>query len=162
MQLVEYGIWENLDCGSINKLLSSFIPILLFLQPILVNLIVWWFSAGWSQGYLFIAVAFSLCLPYKIYTASLDYGNCVKVGEGGHLEWVSFPDQSTLGIIERYIYYVALAYPIITLKNIPFAVLFIGFSFLSLIQIGRKNKKTWPSVWCHFVNFLSVFSLLNR
>jgi len=162
MQLVEYGIWENLDCNYINKFLSSFIPILLFLQPILINLIVWWFSAGWAPGYLPITLAFSLFLPYKIYTAWLNYGNCVKVSEGSHLEWVSFPDQSTFGIIERYIYYVALAYPIATLNNIPFAILFIMFSFLSLIKTGQTNQKTWPSIWCHFVNFLSVFALIRQ
>jgi hypothetical protein len=161
MQLVEYGIWEHLECGSINKSLSSFIPILLFLQPILVNLIVWWFNAGWATGYFPIAFVFSLFLPYKIYTAWLNYGDCVRVGEGGHLEWVSVPDQSTLGMIERCIYYMALAYPIATLKNIPFAILFILFSFLSLIKTGQTNQKTWPTIWCHFVNFLSVFALIT-
>jgi hypothetical protein len=161
MQLVEYGIWKHLDCGPVNKFLSSLISILLFLQLILINLIVWRFSAGWASGYLPIAFAFSLYLPYKIYSAWSSYGNCVKVGEGGHLEWVSVPDQSTFGTIERYIYYVALAYPIATLKNVPFATLFTGFSFLSLIQTGLTNQKTWPSVWCHFVNFLSVFALFT-
>ena len=161
MQLVEYGIWEHLECDTINKVLSSFIPILLFLQPILINFIVWWFGAGWASGYLPIAIAFSLFIPYKVYSVWHNYGNCVKVGEGGHLEWVSFPDQSTFGILERYIYYVALAYPIATLKNIPFAALFTGFSFLSLMQTGATNQKTWPTIWCHFVNFLSVFALLT-
>ena len=161
MQLVEYGIWKHLDCSFINKFLSSLIPILLFLQPILINIIAWWFNTGWASGYLPIALAFSLYLPYKIYSAWRSYGKCVNVGEGGHLEWVSVPDQSTFGIIERYIYYVALAYPIATLKNVPFAILFTGFSFASLIQTGLISQKTWPSIWCHFVNFLSVFALIR-
>ncbi len=162
MQLVEYGIWENLNCDSINKFLSSSISILLILQPILINLIVWWFGAGWATGYLPIALVFSLYLPYKIYNLWLNYGNCTQVGEGGHLEWVSVPDDSTFGIIERYMYYLALSYPIVTLKNIPFAILFMGFSFFSVTKIGLTYQKTWPSVWCHFVNFLSVFALVTK
>ena len=156
MQLVEYGIWEHLDCNFVNKVLSAVIPILLFLQPILINFIVWWFSAGWATGYLPIALVFSLLLPYKIYTTWSNYGGCVKIGEEGHLEWVSFPDQSTFGILERYIYYIILTYPIITLKNIPFAALYTGLSFLSLML---ANQKTWPSIWCHSVNFLSIFAI---
>jgi hypothetical protein len=162
MQLVEYGIWENLNCDSINKFLSSSISILLILQPILINLIVWWFGAGWATGYLPIALVFSLYLPYKIYNLWLNYGNCTQVGEVGHLEWVSVPDDSTFGIIERYMYYLALSYPIVTLKNIPFAILFMGFSFFSVTKIGLTYQKTWPSVWCHFVNFLSVFALVTK
>ena len=161
MQLVEYGLWENLSCNSINKTLSSFIPILLFLQPILINLIVWWFNAGWGNGYLTIAVLFSLFLPYKLYKAYIDYGKCVHKGEKNHLEWVNVPDQTLLGIIERYVYYLALTYPIITLNNIPFAALFTSFSFFSLMQSSFIYEKTWPSIWCNYVNILSIFALLK-
>ena len=162
MQLVEYGLWENLDCGSMNKLLASFIPILLFLQPLLINFIVWFFNAGWGSGYLTLALLSTVFLPYKIYSAWADYGKCVKVGEGGNLEWVGVPDQTLAGYIERCIYYAMLAYPIITLKNIPFALTFTGLSFISLIQFGSTNEKTWPTLWCHYVNFLSIFALFTK
>ena len=161
MQFVEYGLWENLDCGKINKLLTSFIPILLFLQPLLINFIVWWFEAGWAPGYFIIFFVYLLCLPYKLYKASTDYGNCVKVGEDGHLEWVGVPEQSMSGYIERCMYYAALAYPIATLNNIPFAIIFTGLSSLSLFGFSATNQKTWPSIWCHYVNFLSVFALFT-
>lgn len=161
MQLVEYGLWENLDCGKINKLLTSFIPILLFLQPLLINFIVWWFEAGWAPGYFIIFFVYSLILPYKLYKASTDYGDCVKVGEGGHLEWVGVPEQSLSGYIERCMYYAALAYPIATLNNIPFAIIFTGLSSLSLFGFSATNQKTWPTLWCHYVNFLSVFALFT-
>ena len=165
MQLVEYGIWTHLECGPTNRSLSAFIPILLYLQPILANLIVWWFKAGWAPGYLPLALAFRVFLPYKIYTAWAHYGKCVKVGEGGHLEWVGVPDQTVLGIIERIIYYAALAYPILTLNNHIFALTFIGLSFLSLAlssKPGIGSTKTWPSIWCHSVNMFAAAALFTK
>ena len=162
MQLLEYGLWENLDCGFINKNLTSMIPILLFLQPILINLIVWFFKAGWAPGYLVIALVSSAFLPYKLYEAWANYGGCVKVGAGNHLEWVGVPDQTMSGVIQRYLYYIALTYPIITLNNVPFALLFTGFSALSLMHSSWLFEKTWPTVWCHYVNFLSIFALFMK
>jgi hypothetical protein len=162
MQLVEYGLWENLDCGTINKTLSSFIPILLFLQPLLINFIVWWFNAGWAPGYFMLFLVSCIFLPYKLYLAWLDYGNCVKVSDDGHLEWVGVPDQSLLGFLERCIYYFMLSYPIATLNNSLFASVFIGLSALSLNVFGMRNQKTWPTIWCHYVNFLSIFALFMK
>ena len=49
-----------------------------------------------------------------------------------------------------------------TLNNSLFAFLFIGLSSLSLAGFGIKHQKTWPTIWCHYVNFLSIFALFLK
>jgi hypothetical protein len=31
-----------------------------------------------------------------------------------------------------------------------------------LFGFGVKHQKTWPTIWCHYVNFLSVFALFMK
>jgi hypothetical protein len=65
-------------------------------------------------------------------------------------------------IIAGGVTYIMLAYPIATLNNSLFASVFIGLSALSLNVFSMRNQKTWPTIWCHYVNFLSIFALFMQ
>jgi hypothetical protein len=163
MQLVEGGLWLTPDCTKTNQVLSFLIPLILFLQPLLINAIVAWFSAGWGIGYGAIAIGFLCFLPFQLYRIGQQYGACVTQDANGHLDWSSVlgPTTDPIGLLPTLLYDMAMIYPFVTLKNPLFGGLYIGLSLVSRIGFESLFSKTWPSLWCHFVNLLGVFALLQ-
>jgi hypothetical protein len=60
-----------------------------------------------------------------------------------------------------FIYYPAMIYPFVTLKNSPFAILYLFFAGLSHGIFKGQESKSWPSLWCHFVNALAAFAVVR-
>lgn len=162
MQAVEWGLWLNLDCGTVNKLLTAFIPLLLYAQPLFLNAIVGYYNAGWATGYMAIACILLLALCAKAVQVAMNYGKCAVVKDG-HLQWDPNEANTPFSLLEYRLYSLAMIYPLLTLKNTLFGILYTLFSFLSLTALTSTDTyvTTWPSVWCHFVNFLSVFALVT-
>jgi hypothetical protein len=166
MQVLEFGLWTNLDCSTmIHKILSAFISPLVFVQPVLLNWIVASFDAGifspdtytkamLPTGFVFLA---------SIVQAIQNYGACTRVGAGGHLEWATIPKPLPLGDfgkLSKVIYYAGMAFPIATLKNTAFGLTYTAISVISVFMLKEASTRSWPSVWCNFVNFLAVLALL--
>jgi hypothetical protein len=153
MQLVEGFLWLlPPDCGPLRQLLSAAIPVLLYLQPLLINAIVAWFGAGTVGGYGLIALLFLLALPFQIYSVGL--AACVTADRQGHLDWSPVVTQERAGILPILLYDAAMVYPLLTLKNPVFGLLYTGAAVVSRLALRSD------SVWCHFVNGLAVFALL--
>jgi hypothetical protein len=158
MQVLEWILWLNLGCGPINKLIMAIIPVYLVLQPVVLNWIVGAWKAGWGVSYGVVAAsAAALLVPERLYSAVKNYGECAHLGSSGHLVWPDVPFKSFI----PYIYYTALIYPILTLNNSAFAALYMLFATASYYMFRRSNKEAWPSIWCHFVNLLTVFAVLR-
>jgi hypothetical protein len=158
MQLVEYGLWKNLDCGPTNKLLTLFVNITIVLQPLLVLLIVW--STGSSTGKYIstLIVIYCISLPYLAYRMWKNYGLCSTVSEGSHLRWGGYPNPD---IITNILYYTSLTYPLITFKDRFFAISYVGAGILTLWYSLGQYKTVWPSLWCHSVNAMALLALMR-
>lgn len=161
MQALEWFLWTNLECNSINKAVSFSIPIYLALQPVVANLLVWYYNAGWGSGYLQIALISLAVLPVLLWQNLDMIGSCATLNTSKNLIWPGVPNNTPLGFILRMLYYITLLYPLVTLKNSVFSGLYVVFAGLTLYLFGLKSQKSWPSLWCHFVNFLSVFALIR-
>jgi len=163
MQLVEGFLWLTPDCTTQNKVLSSLIPLVLFLHPLLINAIVAWFSAGWGIGYGAIAIGFLCFLPFQLYRIIQQYGACITQDANGQLDWspVLGPTTDPIGLLPTFLYDIAMIYPFVTLKNPFFGFLYGGLSLVSRIGLNTVYPRTWPSLWCHFINLLGVFALLQ-
>lgn len=158
MQLIELGLWLNLDCRTnIHKALSWSINLVLALQPILIALIIYLFNAGrFSRNtYLFIAAAM---LP--VLGIIPNDPPCVKVGEGSHLEWGHVPN--TVSRPLTYLYHFGLIFLFLSFKNTFFGVLYVIFSAVTQFKLWVIYENAWPSVWCHFVNMLALLALVKN
>jgi hypothetical protein len=161
MQAVEWGLWLNLDCGTVNKLLTAFIPVLLYAQPLVLNAVVGYYNAGWGYGYSILASIFAVSMLFKIGQVAMNYGDCATVVDG-HLQWGrNKSGKDPFPMSERLFYMVGMTYPIVTFKHTLFALLYLLFSSLSNTLFVSLYSSTWPSVWCHFVNVLAVFALVT-
>ena len=158
MQVLEWILWLNLNCGPINKLITAIIPVYLVLQPVVLNWIVGAYNAGWGSSYGLVAgAAAALMVPERLYSAVKNYGDCAHLSSSGHLVWPGVPFESFV----PYIYYITLIYPIATLKNSVFAILYLVFAATSHYMHSTADKQSWPSIWCHFVNLLTIFAVLR-
>jgi len=170
MQLVEYFLWINQQCTSTNKAISSLVPILLYLQPLLFALISWKWNAGFGHYTPYIFYGWLLALfPALLYMKSMGlFDHCIVKGCNGHLDWNigSFTDiftekpQTVLTLLFPVMYYATLLYVFGTLKDTKLAVLFLGISFVTFLTSIHIFKETWGSVWCHSVNGAAVLAFL--
>ena len=159
MQLIEWALWLQMPaCNTANRTLSSLIPVYLALQPIVLNLVVGAFGAGWAGGYEYMALLMAVTvLPAQLYDAYKGWmgSACTTLSPDGNLEW-----PIVVGDLFAPIYHIGMLYPLVTLKSPTFAALYVLFSVLSFWRIkGTGESKAWPSLWCHFVNLLAVFAI---
>lgn len=161
MQIIEGVLWLNPECDTINQQFSAAIPLILYLQPLLINAIVAWYSAGWSSGYGIIALVFLTFLPVQLYRVQQRFGACVTQNSNGQLDWTPIVGKvDPIGILPGLIYDAAMMFPFLTLRNPLFGLTYITMSMVSRIGFERQYTQTWPSLWCHFVNGLAVLALL--
>ncbi len=161
MQLIEWILWLNLECNWINKFLSRLIHIYLVLQPVAINFLVWFYNAGWASHYKEIGLLSLVLVPIVAWRTRALQTKCVSVGPTGNLQWAGIPNQAWDSRLMRAIYYPALFYPILTLKNKLFSAVYGFFGIGSLLVYWKASEKSWPSLWCHFVNALSVLAVIR-
>lgn len=168
MQLLEYFLWINQSCTSLNKLLSSFVPILLLLQPLLLSYIVWKMNAGHGvfTPHIFYT-SLLVFIPILLYAKSFGiFNTCILKGKDGHLDWKlgeAIPYQGIHHFIKICIilwYYVSLIYIFATLNNSKLVYIFSSIAILSWILSIIHFKNEWGSIWCYYVNVAAVVALL--
>jgi len=157
MQLVEYFMWSDQDCGKINHYASIFSHILIMLQPFAVLIPTFIFNTLLiPKSYLYILLLLST-LP--LIEVIMMYNNmkkklCSKEKETGHLEW-----EFVNGNIEdspRYtmIYLSTLVFTWLFFKNKRKGIISSLIVLISLIysKFNINNLslsfKQWESKWC--------------
>jgi hypothetical protein len=162
MQLLEFIIWTHLGETTENRIASILIPVLLYLQPLLIALIMWIFKAGWyTESYKLIVYGLVLCIPILsiiLYNMTKDTQYTVP-GPNGHLVW-PYPTNFTLDVqVFLVIYYGLLVYLFGTLKNPILSVSFLAGYTLSWFYYKIYYAKEFGSLWCHSVNGIALLSL---
>lgn len=162
MQILELFIWLNIKCSNINKFVSLFIPILLFLQPVIVISTVLYFNSGIFSPtfYKIILSIWFICSPLFISWMKKGLNKCTTVGTNGHLEW-PYANSSNDEFIQT-IYNLILAIGIGTLNTKWYGIFYIVLSSLSYNHIRKIYGHSWGSIWCNFVNVLALGALFIK
>jgi len=170
MQLAEYLIWINQDCGLVNRIGTGIAQMLIIVQPILIILIPYLFKTLSISKNLFKIIL----IIYVLFTAGsfifsliikgrfLKY--CTLASENGYLDW---------GFTSNYLYidYIFLifyfcSYLILLFFKNKFKGFFAFFIilfnlFYSFIIIKNQSFieifKQWESKWCFTATFLPLF-----
>jgi hypothetical protein len=79
--------------------------------------------------------------------------------ENGHLVWPT--NTYKMSPLSNAIYWFGTTYSYATLNDPMLATFMIVFHFLSQNTFEFLYPKSWPSMWCHFVNILVVVGILR-
>ena len=161
IQLAEYFIWIDQDCGAINNFASNSISVILFFQAFVSVIGGYYFNTYdklFSNKYLKYIISTSMVL-YGIITF-FDYRDCcTKETTEGHLEWeLPRGNVEDYSIFSRLLYYICLFLPWLFVKDtfkgrLLFALLFFPFLYF------RFNFDTWESYWCLYSIAIPVIFL---
>jgi len=162
MQLLEFFIWLHLDCSSTNRWISRLIPVLLFLQPVIVLLTLLYFQSGRlpSLFYQVLLILWLFCFPLFIMWMNRGWNQCTTVGKMGHLEW---PYANSSDVVARFMqtaYNVILVLGIGSLNTTWYGLWYVLLASYSYLYTKKRYGHSWGSVWCHVVNVLALAALL--
>ena len=162
MQIVEFFIWLNIECSNANKFISLFIPILLYLQPVIVIATVLYFNSGRLSPtfYKVVLSIWLICSPLFINWMKKGLNKCTTVGSNGHLEW-PYANSSNDQFIQT-IYNLVLISGIGTLNTKWYGIFYIVLSSLSYRYSKEIYGHSWGSIWCNFVNVLALGALFIK
>lgn len=160
MQVIEGFLWLNIECNNVNRFITSFIPILLFTQPIVVIGALYTFDSGVLSPLFYKIVLGVSLLSMPLYTHWFEegMGKCTVIGQNGHLVWpFANTNEYTLAQI---IYNTLLATGFATLNTPWYGIFYLIMSALGYFKSRITYGHSWGSIWCHYVNILSVGALL--
>jgi hypothetical protein len=164
MQLVELFIWLNIKCSNTNKLISLFIPILLFFQPIIVITTIIYFNSGRLPiiFYKIILIIWLLCSPIFINSMKNGFNKCTIVGKNGYLVWPYTNSSKPMDEFIQNLYNLVLGIGIGTLNTRWYGIFYIVMSIFSYNYIKKIYGHSWGSIWCNFINILSLGALFIK
>ena len=165
IQLIEYFMWSDQNCGKLNHYSTIAAHILLMLQPISVILFGMIFETfNISRRNLTISLII-LIIPLIIVIIKNIINKkqlCSKEKQTGYLEWYFVNGNSEKWSFFYIIYFIGLIVPWIFLKN-KFKGHLISFILLFTLTISKLNFEQWESIWCFIAVIIpSIFLLINN
>lgn len=159
MQVIEGLLWLNIECNNINIFITSFIPIVLFLQPIVIIGTIYSFGTGLLSPLFYkIVLGISLLsLPLYIDWFKDGIGKCTEIGENGHLVW-PFTNKNSYSLVHK-LYNITLGIGFLTLNTKWYGIFYLSMSILGYFKSRITYGHSWGSIWCHFVNLLAIGAL---
>lgn len=160
MQGIEFALWENQDCNTINKMISVLGMVLNHLQPIVLSILILLLNNDLSHTTKQVIILSTIIYAIVITAYSFQYANedeCTVKNEYKHLEW------KWNGMKYRNIAYILFLFMLVMLFYIgtPDKKSGIILSAISLISYFTsffiyKDKKVVGSLWCLFASFTPV------
>jgi len=161
MQLLEYFIWKSIEnnpkqeqCDKTNQRITSIIPIVLFLQP-LIHILVRPISNVFAIPYILIIL--------KLIFERNSNKFCSTPGPNGHLVWRR-NDEFLLDNrpLESLLHLLGIFIPFFTVKPfsnvVPFFLLTTGSFIWSVINYSKTREFT--TMWCIIAVFNVIIKLL--
>lgn len=167
MQLSEFFMWLDQDCGNINHYGSILGDIALNFQPLSILLLGYYYNAFYIPDFILIGLIFLCLIPLILKICKYLVSNkklCSKEKESGHLKW-----DFAYGI-ENYnnnLYFSGLYFLVIIgswgfLKDSIKGATFLILGSLSLIY-SKLSFKEWESMWCFISNLAPlIFLILSK
>ena len=164
MQVVEFFLWLNTDCTQTNKNITYAIPVLLFLQPVIVLGSLLYFNVGLLPSIIYKVLLgiWIASLPLFIIWMKSGFNKCTKVGQNGHLVWPSTIENSVEQEWAQGIYNFMLVAGIGTLKTEWYGMFYVLMASIGYFQTKQIYGHSWASVWCNFVNILALGALFVK
>jgi hypothetical protein len=155
MQLIEFFMWKNLQNPSLIKFLSMIGLLTIFLQPIVAGLLI-----DNKQIQILFYLMFILWMIAYIITSSPIKFNTYK-STNGHLAWEWLQPKYNL-LIVLWTLFIIVPFWFKNGMNMWWKIIITLFTilFACMSWYFYHETKTWGSVYCSFINIMSVFILI--
>jgi len=161
MQVIEGFLWLNIDCNKINIFITSFIPILLFIQPIVIIGTLYTFGTGILSPliYKILLGIWFILIPLYIDLFKNGRGKCTIIGSNGHLVW-PFTNINTnpISLLQK-LYNIIIGIGFSTLNTEWYGIFYMIMAILGYFKSRAIYGHSWGSIWCHFINSLAIGAL---
>lgn len=154
MQLVEYFIWIDQGCGTLNKVASASIRPTIAFQPMLISLAVWYFRAGFLPRVIYVMLTLLTGVKFvqMLVEAPKAYGACTQPGKDGRLIWQNISWKEPDSTFKYY-------YPTMAILFATMNPIMVTWPLLALYSLTYQMSAT-PSVWCNTVNACAAWALV--
>lgn len=160
MQGIEFALWENQECNTMNKIISVLGMILNHLQPIVLSILILLLNKDLTHTTKQIIILSTIVYAITITAYSIQFTSddgCTMKNEYNHLEW------DWNGMKYKTIAYMMFLFMLIFLFYIgtPDKKSGIILSAISLISYLTshfiyQDKKVIGSLWCLFASFTPI------
>ena len=150
IQLLEFFIWR--DSGKNNRLLSKIGTAIILLQPLFFLLTIENPLIKFATVLLYFVYSIFIYVFVLSAPGQVDYSTVV--GKNKHLQW-NWLDPTAIGMI---VYVCAIIIPVFFWKQDKhYVMLMIGVVGLLISFKFFGQDKTWGSIWCWTITFISVY-----
>ena len=166
LQLLEYILWKNIKCNTINHLVTKLIPLYLFLQPILLLSCIYSYNIAYIHRdyilYLMMVYIFMIGF-YKYITPFSNINSNKKICSyvyNKSLVWgATFKKGNIYSQYIGYIYYIGLLLMLLINQDKMYPIIYVVLSSLTFVYnyIKRYN---WHSYWCYSANMIPLVLLI--
>ena len=174
MQLAEFFMWRDLDCGWMNHYATKLALITLLIQPIIFVFSIYYYglsklsSIFMKSSFIFYAVFFGFFIIWTLLFREKKLCSSPNKNSG-HLIWDIY---SIINYFPSFIIYLLI--PIFYFLSFAFFLTFkrfsVGISYflllfftllLSIFIYSDKNaSSSWKSLWCFLVNFIPILFII--
>ncbi len=162
MQLVEYLMWIDQDCGAINDFASRMAVPVLAIQLFTIIFGAYIFNVLYVPDTL-LKSGSVIMLFYTIYILYDQFYNnndtwCSKPNEDNSLQWANH--EKIKGDISGYFYYAIFLSAPLLMKNRVKGFFLLLFGIVSWLYTRYENWNTSNSRWCYYSAFTPLFFII--
>lgn len=163
MQLLEYIMWIDQECGKLNAFASKMVYPVLIIQMMTIFLGAYLFKTTIIHDKVLVGViAFSFYMTLK--TIYQNFTNdsiiwCSKPNENSALQWANF-ENVTMG--ETLMYYSLFLITPFLMKNKKYGFTLLIGGLITFISTRYENPNINNSRWCFFSAFIPLILILVK
>ena len=163
MQLLEYMMWIDQECGKLNAFASKMVYPVLILQLLTIFLGGYLFKTTFIHDKILIGfIAFSLYTLFK--TIYINFTNdsilwCSKPNENNALQWA---DLENVSMGEMFLYYLVFLITPFIMKNKKYGFTILISGLITFIFTRYENPNSNNSRWCFFSAFIPLILILVK
>lgn len=152
MQLLEFFVWRHLNDVVLNRWLSMLGLLILFMQPLSAGLLIR------ERSYIVHAAFYVCCILWILayLSSSWPIKWSTTVAPNGHLSWNWLRLDIWLAISWTAIVLTAIFLSDIPRRNKVLVAMFVLCTIAISYRYGKKEARTWGSVYCSFINMMFV------
>lgn len=161
IQLAEYLMWIDQDCGLVNKYATYYGLWVLFMQPLVSVWGGYWFQTTKLSlnAMLLLTLLFVIPFGQNIVNYTMSPGKKCSRSRNGHLHW-DFQGDKKMVTWYGIMYFVLLFLPWLFVKDWRKGIVMLGLLVTSFLYHYLRHPESWMSLWCYITRNMMIIYVM--